>query len=334
MSVHILSLKITLQHRLRRIKIRSGAVLAKRGRRRGEKAGRGMAGAGRLQTPRGEKGGVFCKGWELKIKKAEGEKGEANPHGEGSDAGGAGCPAHGCLSVCPLEGSRGRAGDASAGCMMESIRNFLQLRNTPNTRTRERAEESRVPGGNEAGGECGELEITRGESSEGRGQRAGGNLLLWSFFHLFPFIFWLLFLKEVPCGAACAHRPLCPLPARAGALAYSGALVYSGALAYLGLWCILEVLCLSPGRLARRWGTRGSVGWGVPQSPCFPHGAGSSPENGHIPAGRCPGSAGPFGGTRRGSRCPRSCGSASHTCDEFARRLFGRAPASPWARLG
>lgn len=73
--------------------------------------------------------------------KASGEK--RIPGGEGSDAGGgAGCPAHGC----PLEGSRGRAGDASAGCMMESIRNFLQLRNTPNTRMQERAEESRVPG--------------------------------------------------------------------------------------------------------------------------------------------------------------------------------------------
>lgn len=33
--------------------------------------------------------------------------------------------------------------------MMESIRNFLQLRNTPNTRVREGAEESRVPGGKE-----------------------------------------------------------------------------------------------------------------------------------------------------------------------------------------
>lgn len=46
---------------------------------------------------------------------------------------------------------------------------------------------------------CRGLEITGGESSEGRGQRGGGgtgvggNVALWAFFHLFALIFLLLF---------------------------------------------------------------------------------------------------------------------------------------------
>lgn len=48
MSVHILSLKITLQHRLRRIKIRSGAVSRREGDR--GKGRRGTARAGLLSA--------------------------------------------------------------------------------------------------------------------------------------------------------------------------------------------------------------------------------------------------------------------------------------------
>lgn len=76
MSVHILSLKITLQHRLRRIKIRSGAV-SRRERERdgGKKAGRGTARAGLLQTlpparslppALAGKEGARLQGWSLK----------------------------------------------------------------------------------------------------------------------------------------------------------------------------------------------------------------------------------------------------------------------------
>lgn len=115
MSVHILSLKITLQHRLRRIKIRSGAVS-----RRGEDGeGKGRQGNGRgwaASDPAEEGGGLFCGIGVEKSKKAEGGKRKKKIKlqmcgGEGSDGGGggAGCPAHGC----PLEGSRGRAGDAA-----------------------------------------------------------------------------------------------------------------------------------------------------------------------------------------------------------------------------
>lgn len=66
MSVHILSLKITLQHRLRRIKIRSGAV----SRREEDEEGKGRQGNGRgwaASVPGGEGKGACFAGLEFKI---------------------------------------------------------------------------------------------------------------------------------------------------------------------------------------------------------------------------------------------------------------------------
>lgn len=213
----------------------------------------------------------------------------------------------------------GRAGDASAGCMMESIRNFLQLRNTPNTRMQERAEESRVPGGKgeEEEGGCRGLEITGGESSEGRGQRVGLTWGFGAFSSSFPGFFWCL---SAPHGASCVS----------GGLGHLGSFMsFPPSFPPSSPW--LSVISdsrtqgshsplLAPWGRIRAWGAKSSL------------------ENRHIPAERCPRSTGALWGDppcrQRGRRLPQEPRRHLPHTQRVCQGPCDHAPASSWARLG
>lgn len=158
------------------------------------------------------------------------------------------------------------------------------------------------------------------------GGTGGGNLALRGFFQLFAFIFLLLFEGGAPAV----------LPAPAGPPARS--LPKRGFGVFWGFYVF--ILPPPPWLSGAVPGMRGAVtaGCGVPQTPASPTGpdpgSGNREQPGEWahPCGTVSWESGdPCGGAppcRQGgqtlpgqeSRAPRSHGSASHTCNEFARR--------------
>ncbi|XP_040390745.1 uncharacterized protein LOC121058800 [Cygnus olor] len=191
MSVHILSLKITLQHRLRRIKIRSGAVSRRERERRREKGrqgnGQGWVAsdtATRPQPPassRGEGGGSFA-GLEFKIKRRERERerereekrrrraGEQIPGrgGEGRDS----CRRVRWMSSTCL--SFGGEPWQGGGC--ERSLHDGEHQEFPAAEEHTKYQSARESGGEQGAGGSGGLGTTRGQGAEGLGALGGGEV--------------------------------------------------------------------------------------------------------------------------------------------------------------
>lgn len=191
--------------------------------------------------------------------------------------------------------------------MMESIRNFLQLRNTPTSRVQGRAEGSGVPGG--AGRAAGRGLRARGWGGDGAGW-GGGSICV--------ALGWGFFFFSVGCWEADGALRSSPAALPSPPSAASG---------YFGAFTSF-LPSFPPGSLARRRGTRGRRRWGVrtglhPAShilfatsriPCL------VPHTPHPPShGLRSGGRGALGGSK----------SDRHTCTQFAEELFFALPPLP-----